>query len=442
MIRRLFFSLFLFAFVSCAGARNGAAAVLELFDAPAPDDPLFAQKTDVRNEDAFLKSVLKDGQEETAVEMLNDALAGYRESLKNGVPDKAAFARYMGDRDTVCTACMREILTKNYTESPETSLSSETCQAVLLSDKFQDRQGKAVYRSADGTVFDFAAYYGGDENKAEVVMKVRKDGQTPQQAETKTVYFPMWQPDRVGFFDLNGKLFATNSDPDARHFSVMEFVPEHRYFKDVCTIQSRAFNLNITTGEQDDVCRKILEKNYKTVAPTDAQTALGNKYDLYHQQMCALSVGLQMQNEVHLRRCLNSDGKEAVYTLAEDTTGGAAVISVDYDNNNVSEPLVVAEYNAPGCRYRHLRVYDADARATRLITTGELNGIYRRGKSAGYAISCQGGSQSIVSIDNANYLLTSNADGPERLDAVITQYPNPFPDLEHYCSFAIKRVYQ
>lgn len=441
MIRRFFFALFLFTFAGCAGARNASAAVLNLFDAPAPDDPLFAQKTDIRNEDAFLKSVLKDGQETAAVEILNDALTDYRESLKKGVPDKAAFAKYMADRDTVCTACMREIVTKNYTESPETTLSSETCQAVLLSEKFQDRQGKAVYKAADGTVFDFAAYYGGDENKAEVVMKVRKDGQTPQEAETKTVYFPMWQPDRVGFFDLNGKLFATNSDPDARHFSVMEFVPEHRFFKDVCTIRSRAFNLNITAGEQEDVCRKILEKNYTTVTPLDVPTVLGGKYDLFHQQMCDLSVGLQMQNEVHLRRCLNSDGK-AGYTIAEDTTGGAAAINVDYDNNNVTETLVVAEYDAPGCRYSHLRVYDADARATRLITTGELNGIYRRGKSAGYAISCQGGSQSIVTVDNMNYLLTSNADGPERLDSIITQYPNPFPDLEHYCSFAIKRVYQ
>lgn len=49
--------------------------------------------------------------------------------------------------------------------------------------------------------------------------------------------------------------------------------------------------------------------------------------------------------------------------------------------------------------------------------------------------------QSLVAIDGVNYLLTSNAEGPERLDEIITDQDGN-NSLDHYCSFAMQRIYR
>lgn len=113
--------------------------VLDIFDMPEKGDPYYDQKIEIRNEDAFLNEILKDGQEEMSVEMLNDALAEYKSRLAAGVKDSEAFNLYLSERSDVCTGCIREIVSREYKESPVTAADSDVCQVVLQSGKFADR---------------------------------------------------------------------------------------------------------------------------------------------------------------------------------------------------------------------------------------------------------------------------------------------------------------
>lgn len=415
--------------------------VLDIFDMPEKGDPYYDQKIEIRNEDAFLNEILKDGREEMSVEMLNDALAEYKSRLAAGVKDSEAFNLYLSERSDVCTGCIREIVSREYKESPVTAADSDVCQTVLQSGKFADRQDKITFKNQSGAVYEFTTFYSGMENLPETEMKVRQESEPPQQAVVKPVYFPMWQPDRIGYFELNGKLYASNSDPDAKRFSIFEFVPEHLFFKDVCTISSDSVKLTTVFGEQEPVCQKVAKKEYKTYPSVNMKNLMKEAYALYHQQMCAVSARQEGKSDEEHQACVaRQSGGD--YLLAKNSRGGVTGNKIDYNNDQNSEYIVQALYDAPQCRYTYLRVYDPNIQQTRLITTGLPGGVYPEKSGGGeYAVPCSNGAQSLVSIDGVNYLLTSNAEGPERLDEIITDQDGN-NSLDHYCSFAMQRIYR
>lgn len=414
--------------------------VLDIFDMPEEGDPYYSQKTEIRNEDAFLNEILKDGREEMSVEMLNDTLAEYKSRLAAGIKDSEAFNLYLAERNDVCTGCIREIVSKEYRESAVTAADSELCRSVLQSGKFEDRQDKITFKNADGFIYEFVTFYSGMENVPETEMKVRRESDPPQQAVVKQVYFPMWQLDNVGYFELNGKLYASNSDSEAKRFSIFEFVPEHLFFKDVCTISSDSVKLMTVFGEQEPVCEKVAKKEYKTYPLTDMKNLMKENYAAYHQQMCAVSVQQEGKSEEERQACI-ARKTAGEYLLAKNDKGGAVGNKIDYNNDQNGEYVIRASYDTPQCRYTHLRIYDPDIRQTRLITTGQAGGIYPEKAGEGeYAVPCSGGAQSLVAIDGVNYLLTSDAEGPVRLDEIITG-PNGENSLDHYCSFSLRRIY-
>ena len=414
--------------------------VLDIFDMPEKNDPYYDQKIEIRNEDVFLNEILKDGREEMSVEMLNDALAEYKNRLAAGVNDSEAFKLYLSERNEVCTACVREIVSKEYKESPVTAADSKSCQAVLQAGKFEGRQDKITFKSKNGIVYDFTTFYSGIENKPEMEMKVRSENEQPAQAVVKAVYFPMWQPDNIGYFELDGKLYASNSDSDAKRFSIFEFVPEHLFFKDVCTISSDSVKLITIFGEQEPVCEKIIKKEYKTYPVVNMKNLMKEAYTAYHQQMCAVSAQQEGKSDKSVQSCI-AQKNGADYLLAKNSRGGAAGNKIDYNNDQNSEYIVQAVYNTPQCRYTYLRVYDPNIQQTRLITSGQAGGVYPEEPFEDvYAVPCSG-EQSIVAVDGVNYLLTLSAEGPERLDEIITDQ-NEMNSLDQYCAFAVQRIYK
>ncbi len=421
--------------------KNVSEKLLNIFEMPDKNDPYYDQKVKIRSEDTFLHELLKSGKDDLSVEMLNDALAGYKRKRASGVADSTAFQEYLTERSNICPECIREIVGREYTESPVTAAGSDSCRAVLESNKFADRQDKIVFKDGKGSVFEFTTFYGGWENLPETEMKVRQEKDPVQSAVVTPVYFPKWQMERIGYFELNGKLYASDSDPEAKKFSIFEFVPEHHFFKDVCTISSNSVNLETVFGQTEPVCQKIVKKEYTPFSFVPLNTVIGADYTAFHQQMCAVSAKQSGKGEAELQACINRiPGEE--YVLAKNSKGGVTGGRIDYNNDQNSEYIVQTSYESPQCRYSYLRVYDPDVRDTKLITTGKVGDVYPENNGTGdYSVPCGGGTQSIVLIDGIYYLLTSNADGPERLDEVFTKQDGS-NGLDHYCSFAVRRIYQ
>ena len=416
--------------------KNVSEKLLNIFEMPDKNDPYYDQKVKIHSEDAFLHELLKNGKDDLSVEMLNDALAGYKNKRASGVPDGTAFQEYLTERSNVCPECIREIVGREYTESPVTAADSEDCRIILESNKFADRQDKIVFKDGKGSVFEFTTFYSGWENLPETEMKVRQEKAPVQSAVAKPVYFPKWQMERIGYFELNGKLYASDSDPDAKKFSIFEFVPEHRFFKDVCTLSSNSVKLETVFGQEEPVCQKIVKKEYTPFSFVPLNTVMGNDYTKFHQQMC--NVSAELGGETEGQTC--APGKE--YILAKNSKGGVMGGRIDYNNDQNSEYIVQTSYESPQCRYSYLRVYDPDVRDTKLITTGKVGDVYPENNGTGdYSVPCAGGTQSIVLIDGIYYLLTSNADGPERLDEVFMNQDGS-NSIDHYCSFSLRRIYQ
>ena len=408
---------------------------------PQKGDPYYEQKIEIRNEDAFLNEILKDGKEEMSVDMLNEALAEYKNKLAAGINDSEAFQAYLSERNDVCTGCIREIVTSEYKESPVTAADSNLCEKILKSQKFVERKDSFSFKN-NGNVYDFLTYYSGIDNLPEMEMKVRKENEPVQQAVVKSVYFPMWQLDNIGYFEFDNKLYASNSDVEAKRFSIFEFVPEHLFFKDVCTISLSSVKLTTVFGQQEPVCDDIVNKKYKEYSLINVKNLLQNLYPAYHQQMCKISLRQEEKGEQELKDCLSSKTNNNGYSLAQNSKGGTLGYTVDFNNDKNIEYVIQAVYESPQCRYTYLLAYDPNSQQTFLITNGQENAVYpEKADKNSYSVPCSDGKQSIISLDGVNYLLTSNAEGPERLDEIVLNQDGS-TSLDHYCSFVQQRLYQ
>jgi hypothetical protein len=115
----------------------------------------------------------------------------------------------------------------------------------------------------------------------------------------------------------------------------------------------------------------------------------------------------------------------------------------DYNNDKTRDILVSEEHvfgGGRGCVLDYFNVYDEGKFL--LITTGvEEQYFYGGNTHNDYQISCEGGTQEIVTMDDTNYLLTKSQHGIDALHKVFTR-ADGLNDVEEVCKFAVKYKYE
>ena len=438
--------------------------LVDVFDKPSEDDPLYEEKRLIRTEDLMWNDILKS---ETAnrnsnintIRKLNAALARYRLSIKNGISPNLAFEAYRTERKNFCPDCIVRNYWEKFSGTGITSANSQICKKILESKKFLNPVDNVLFETKDGKVHRFLTNYQGtghyphhnlyigavgDEN-------LKKDYEIYQEIEgNATALYPIdfrWTG-VVGYFELDGKLYHTDSDQEATRFYVFEYVPEELYFKGVCDIRADILGAEVVTGEDNTVCQAVAQKEYQTHEKrpiTDLMSA--DEYKTYHEQMCQVSFrpGAWRSDAKQLKDCMNSEGVEGYgYYLAREAHNGFGAIFIDYNNDGNKEYLISSQYSSSagrGCSLEHFRVYDPVIENTRLVTTGEIDDVYFHGGAGDYRMSCLDGAQSLITIEGVQYLLTLTTEGPDRLDK-ITTLEDGTNKIEQLCSFRPKMKYR
>ena len=420
---------------------------------PVPSDGLYDEKNRIYLENAFVDSLLQMRAKEAArilnIEKLNMLGMEYAEAIQSGQDDKEAFETYRKGLGKICVGCIRENFVKDFISAGITAEKSPQCKSILTSTKFLDRVDKINFTDTDGTSYEFRTTYEGTMGFPTAHLTVN--------GHEQLVYYPIFWTGRVGYFELDGKLYHTDSDRGATVFDIFEFVPEYSHFKEVCKITADILAYDVVLGEDNPICKDISEGKYKTYEVdfiTDLMTE--NEYEIYHKDMCAASATYGGSwNEDKSRKeelagqrnenCLANDDVED-YPLASETNGGFKAIKVDYNNDGEQEYLISSSYSSgsgAGCGITHFRVYDPKIQNTRLITTGKVYDVYFHGGNTGdgYTISCLGGYQRIIEVEKRNYLLTLNAEGIEQLHQVTTQEDGT-NRITRLCGFKTVLIYK
>ena len=444
--------------------------LVDVFDKPSEDDPLYERKRLIRTEDFMLNEVF--GHESPnfidrenpnfiyRIGELNAASARYRLNIKNGISPDLTFKTYEIEREKLRLGHILETYGTGFPGIGGTAANSPICKKILESKKFLNPVDNVLFETKDGKVHRFLTNYQGtghyphhnlyigavgDEN-------LKKDYEIYQEIEGNAA--PLYPIDFrwtgvVGYFELDGKLYHTDSDQGATRFYVFEYVPEELYFKGVCDIRADILGAEVVTGEDNTVCQAVTQKKYQTHEKrpiTDLMSA--DEYKTYHEQMCQVSFGTPgtwRSDAKRLKDCMNSEGGEGYdYYLAREAHGGFEAIFVDYNNDGNKEYLISSYYSSSagrGCNLEHFRPYDPVIENTRLVTNGKINDVYFHGGADDYRMSCLDGAQSLITIEGVQYLLTLNTEGPDRLDK-ITTLEDGTNKIEQLCAFRPKMNYR
>ena len=424
-----------------------ALSLDQIVNIPAPEktDPLYKKKAAIYYENIFVNSLIDVWSKSShhtpvTIEIANNvtrnireankAVQHYRDALKAGADDKIAFEKYEKEWNTACIACIREDFGKHFVSAHVTAETSPQCKRILDSKAFLKRVDAIDFTDETGTAYKFW-------------IDDLRTGRFPQHrcsvnGSEQTVYYPIWWPGEVGYSELDGKLYHTDSNHGATRFYVFEFVPEFFHFKEVCEIKADILSFDVTFGADNPVCNDVSKgrhKAYEVRSITDLMTE--REYKAYHQEMCTASANnsFPYEEDKNKREELVNQKKEACivskdvendyYDLASGTSGGSKALKADYNNDGKAEYLIDSSYSSgggTGCEIDHFRVYDPTIKNTRHITTGRVNDYYSHGGNydVNYQISCLSGSQQIISVRGKNYLLTLNTEGIEQLHEITT----------------------
>ena len=409
----------------------------QIVNIPMPEktDPLYKKKAEIYYENIFANSLLGgrwpiDSDYITSTtNAANKAAQHYLDALKAGDDDTTAFEKYEKEWDTACVDCIRVDFGKNFSSAHVTAETSTQCKQILDSKAFIKRVDAIDFTDEAGTIHKFWTTYNGSMRAPIPHLSVN--------GQEQTLYYLNMLTDEPGYFELDGKLYHTYSDLGATRFYIFEFIPDFFHFKEVCEITADISSFEVAVGMDNPVCTDVSKEKYKTYEfglITDLMTE--REYKTYHQDMCAVEANnsvrrVEDKNEkeefVNQRReaCIAREGVESYY-LASETDGGSKALKVDYNNDGKAEYLIDSSYSSgggTGCEIDHFRVYDPTIKNTRHITTGRVNDYYSHGGyyDDNYGISCQYGSQQIISVRGKNYLLTLNAEGIEQLHEITTR---------------------
>ena len=386
--------------------------------APEKNDPLYKKKAAIYYENVFVNSLF-DGWPKIysdSIEGVNKAAQHYLDALKAGVDDKIAFEKYQKAWQEAHLGYIIEDFGKNFVSAHVTAEISPQCKRILDSKAFIKQVDAIDFTDKNGAVYKFWTDYFGMGGYPYHRYSVNGSEQA--------IYYPIVWTGKVGYFELDGKLYHTDSNPGATQFDVFEFVPEFFHFKEVCEIKADVLSFDVIFGANNPVCDDVSKgrhQSYEIVSITDLMAE--REYKTYHQDMCAVEAtygGVEDKNKTEA--CLVRKDVENDYYLAWGTSGGSKALKVDYNNDGKAEYLIDSFYSSGfggGCYFNYLRVYDPIIKNTRDVTTGRVDESADDNYS--YKISCRSGSQQIISIRGKNYLLTLNTEGIEQLHEITTR---------------------
>jgi len=421
---------------------------------PKKGGATYEKQVEVYLENAFLASFLakppKDRVEE--IEELNALSDYYNKLIKEGIDPDKAFDFYYPQWDKLCIACITETLSKDWEESI-TAKNSKECAEILNSRDFMDGADAIVYKDPEtGLTHDIKTIYEGSMHYPSLSATTTAPDGTSEEVVLRA---PIFWRDEVAFYEKNGKLYHVSKNRAGTRFNIATFVPEYNHFKETCNISTTVKGHKITHGQKNPICHNVVAGTYQKYEEKYIHDLLSEEsFDRYRQDMCDFSADklfnihdpeLKQKANKRAQACY-ADEDVIHFRLGPEASGGVVGVLADYNNDDREDLLIFGSYSSgagSGCGHEPLYIYDAKEKVARLITTGNPGEVYFHGNNTGqnYNISCRGGAQKVIKIDEIHYLLTTNKEGIEQLHKVTTRQDG-LNDIEAICAFAPMLSYE